>query len=284
MKNLIFLLIIYLFLSSCEKAEDKIENKDAEPVAFTVIGDVPYGDTQLEGLVNLIEKHNAQEASEFVVHVGDIKKGSVPCEENVYKDVSTILKKIKAPTFIVLGDNEYNDCDNPNEGLEFWNTYFLQFNKNWNFKHVVSNQPNRIENFNWIQNNVLFIGLNIVGSSVHNADEWQTRLTENGIWVQQLIDTNKNNIEAIVIFSHANMVEAGADKFKPFTDLFRTAAKDFTKPILLVNGDGHFWIKDNPYEEKNITRVQITGGADALKVSIDTSNENPFSFDNNFLD
>ena len=201
-----------------------------------------------------------------------------------FEDVSTILKQLKKPTFAVLGDNEYNDCDNPNQALGFWNTYFLQFNKNWNFTHTVINQPNRSENFNWIQDKVLFIGLNIVGSSVHDEDEWQTRLTDNGNWVKQLLGTHKDNINAAVLFSHANMVETGQKKFEPFSDLFRAAAADFNKPTLIINGDGHFWINNKPWPEKNITRVQINGGVDALKVTVNPDLEKPFSFDNNFLD
>ncbi len=131
---------------------------------------------------------------------------------------------------------------------------------------------------------MLFIGLNIVGSSVHDADEWQTRLTDNGIWVEQLLENQKNNVLATVIFGHANMTENGADKFKPFTDIFRNAALNFNKPVLYIHGDGHFWLNNKPWPEQNIIRVQINGGADALKVMINTELENPFSFDNTFLD
>ncbi|MDY7395610.1 metallophosphoesterase [Aureibaculum sp. 2210JD6-5] len=284
MKRLNFLLLIIFLVLSCKKSDDGFEQPEAKTTTFTVIGDVPYGDTQRNGLIGLIEKHNAQNTSEFVVHVGDIKKGADPCNEDVFKDVSAILKKIKIPTFIILGDNEYNDCDNSEQAFDLWKSYFLKFNENWIFSHNVTYQSNRTENFNWIQEKILFIGLNIVGSSVHDANEWGTRLTENGMWVKQLLETHKNNIDATVIFSHANMVEGGSEKFKPFTDLFRAAAKDFDKPVLIINGDGHFWIKNNPWPEQNITRVQINGGADALKVSVNTDLENPFSFDNSFLD
>ena len=284
MKKFILLFAIIFSIISCEKTEDKIQTPQAESISFTVLGDVPYGATQREGLINLIEKHNTQKDSEFVVHVGDIKKGSLPCDENVYNDVSTILKKIEVPTFIILGDNEYNDCDAPNDALQLWKTYFLQFHKNWNFSNTITYQSNRIENFSWIENKVLFVGLNIVGSSVHDANEWQNRLTENGMWVKQLLETHKTDIEAAILFSHANMIEAGQKKFEPFTSLFRAAALDFGKPTLLINGDGHFWIKDNPWTEKNITSVQINGGVDALKVTVKADLENPFSFDNSFLD
>ena len=84
MKKLNILLIIAFLMVACKKSEDVIENPETKTITFTVIGDVPYGDSQREGLINLIEKHNAQDASEFVVHVGDIKKGADPCNEDVF--------------------------------------------------------------------------------------------------------------------------------------------------------------------------------------------------------
>jgi hypothetical protein len=79
-------------------------------------------------------------------------------------------------------------------------------------------------------------------------------------------------------------VEAGPDKFKPFTDLFRAAAKSFGKPVLMVQGDGHFWIKNKPWEEQNITRLQIDGRDTAVKITVDTDLDYPFAFDRGFLD
>ncbi|RPD98777.1 hypothetical protein EGM88_06195 [Aureibaculum marinum] len=284
MKRLSSIILIVFLLISCDSTEDKTENTKTNTIMFSVIGDVPYGTTQRDGLINLIEKHNAQNDSEFVVHVGDIKKGSEPCDENAYIDINAILKKFTVPTFIVLGDNEYNDCDNPNQAFIFWKSHFLKFHENWNFPYPITYQTNRTENFSWVQDKILFIGLNIVGSSVHDENEWQKRLTDNGNWVKQLLEIHKKHIEATVIFAHANIIEAGSKKFEPFTNLFKASAKTFEKPILFLNGDGHFWIKNNPWEEKNITRVQINGGVDALKVIINPNLENPFSFDNSFLD
>lgn len=67
----------------------------------------------------MISKHNAIKASQFVVHLGDIKPGAGACDETVYQDVQRILIEFKVPTFIVLGDNEYNDCKDPDQGLAY---------------------------------------------------------------------------------------------------------------------------------------------------------------------
>lgn len=277
---------VFIFFSCGENKNSTPKGKSVQevaPVSFTAIGDVPYNEEQRGNLIKMISKHNAIKASQFVVHLGDIKPGAGACDETVYQDVHRILREFKVPTFIVLGDNEYNDCEDPDQGLVYWTEYFLHFNENWTFEPVVSYQAERIENFSWIKNNVLFIGTNLVGSQVHDSIEWQNRLTQNGQWVKKLLEEQKNKVDAMVLFGHANMVEAGAEKFKPFTDLFVSAAHSFEKPVLMVQGDGHFWIKDKPWAPQNITRLQIDGRDTAVKITVNTKLEYPFLFDREFL-
>ncbi|SMG17808.1 metallophosphoesterase [Arenibacter troitsensis] len=285
----ILILTVLLFFScrdsnGADSHMDDVPSEEFTSISFTAIGDVPYNNEQRDGLINIISRHNAIDPSEFVIHVGDIKPGAAECDETVYQDVSGILKTFEAPTFVVLGDNEYNDCTDPQQGLEYWNKYFLHFNENWTFEPTVIYQTERTENFSWTERNVLFIGVNLVGSQVHDPVEWQNRLTQNGQWIKRLLEEQVNKVEATVVFGHANIVEAGPDKFETFTDLFRAAALSFGKPILLVQGDGHFWIKNKPWPEQNITRLQIDGGDSAVKITVDTSLDYPFSFDRDFLD
>ncbi|MCK0190418.1 metallophosphoesterase [Arenibacter sp. F20364] len=287
-KNWVLIISLVLF-TSCRENNGSDSKGDYEPseeipsISFTAIGDVPYNNEQRDGLINIISRHNDIDPSEFVIHVGDIKPGAAECDETVYEDVSGILKTFEAPTFIVLGDNEYNDCTDPQQGLEYWNKYFLHFNENWVFEPTVTYQPERTENFSWIENKVLFIGVNLVGSQVHDSLEWQNRLVQNGQWIKKLLEEQVNKVEAMVVFGHANVVEAGPDKFKPFTDLLRGAAKTFGKPVLMVQGDGHFWLKNKPWPEQNITRLQIDGGDTAVKITVNTNLDFPFLFDREFL-
>ncbi len=254
------------------------------PTIFTVIGDVPYNDNQRDGLIAMIDAHNTKANSEFVVHVGDIKPGGDACEETIYEDVSGLLKAFKTPTFMVLGDNEYNDCDNPVNALALWNEYFLHFNENWEFSLTVEYQEERPENFAWVGNGVLFLGLNLVGSSVHDQAEWDKRLADDADWLEKQFELQNEAMETVVVFGHANMTEVGPEKFTAFTDRFRASAKVFGKPVLYMQGDGHFWFQNRPWPEKNILRVQIEGGANAVQVTVDPDLENPFAFDREFLD
>ena len=282
-----------LFILACQSKSDDIPHtvvdpidsvETLDPIVFSAIGDVPYNNEQRDGLINLIEKHNAQTQSEFVIHLGDIKPGADPCEEAVYQDVNTMLQGFSIPTFVVLGDNEYNDCDDPIAALALWNQYFLDFHQNWSFDQEVTYQNNRPENFAWVQEKVMFVGLNLVGSFVHDETEWNDRLTDNGDFLQEFVTAHGSDSKALVIFGHANMIELGAEKFELFTDVLRSIAREFDRPILYLQGDGHFWIQDRPYSEQNILRVEIEGGASAVQVTVNPNEEQPFLFDRNFLD
>jgi hypothetical protein len=256
-----------------------------DTVVFSVIGDVPYDSEQRDGLIALIQAHNTKGAkSEFVMHVGDIKPGAAPCDEAVFQDVSGILMEFTAPTFMILGDNEYNDCNDPDAALQLWNQYFLNFHQNWTFDQNITYQSDRVENFAWVQDKVMFMGLNLVGSSVHDQDEWDTRLLDNGNFLRDFVTAHRDSSNALVLFGHANMVEIGPDKFRTFTDVMRSVAAGFEKPVLYMQGDGHFWFLNRPYDEQNILRVQIEGGANAVQVTVDPNLDQPFSFDRDFLD
>lgn len=287
--------VIILLFFSCGNSNDNDpppipkENEEEEvevvpPVVFTAIGDVPYNDEQRTDLINMVIDHNAKSTSEFIIHVGDIKAGADPCDEEVYDDVSTILKGFDTPTFIILGDNEFNDCEDPVQGLEYWNQYFLNFHENWPFEPAITYQAERTENFSWVQDKVLFIGINLVGSVVHDEEEWNERLADNALLIEQLLETHTDDTEAVVIFAHANIVNLEPQKFDDFTTRFRTSAATYGKPILFLQGDGHFWLENRPWAEKNILRVQINGGSEAVQVTVDTSKENPFIFNRTFLE
>ena len=52
----------------------------------------------------------------FSVHVGDIKSGSSRCDNAVYGEFENYLNDLRAPAFYTPGDNEWTDCDRPNNG------------------------------------------------------------------------------------------------------------------------------------------------------------------------
>ena len=98
-------------------------------LTFRALGDVPYNETEYQQLARHVA--DLQPSAAFVVHIGDIKSGSSPCEETVYERVAGILLDSPPPLFIIPGDNEWNDCSNisPDEAWGFWQNNFQRFDE-----------------------------------------------------------------------------------------------------------------------------------------------------------
>ncbi|MBL4885596.1 MAG: hypothetical protein JKY95_13820, partial [Planctomycetaceae bacterium] len=244
-------------------------------VTFYAMGDVPYApeeDVLLPGQIKQIPND-----AEFVIHVGDIKGGGAACDEAVYKKVSGMLNKTKAPVFIIPGDNEWNDCKDPVQAWKYWDQYFMRFDNNWNHRLPVFRQVEHEENFSFVKGNVLFVGLNIVGGRVVDPQEWKQRHADGLDWVRRNIKQFGADVSSLVIFGHAKPNVVHNDFFEPFS----TDALEFKKPILYLHGDGHRWLHNRPFAAKNILRVQVDQGgiAPPVKITITDHPTEPFQFD-----
>ena len=123
MKNKYFNFVLCVFILGIISACQRIE---MQPLVFSVMGDVPrsaYEDTLIQ---KQIASHNRFSPSEFMLHVGDIKNGNSPCTEENNIKVAGYLKKLSVPTFIVPGDNEWNDCTDPDQAWQYWIKHFLK--------------------------------------------------------------------------------------------------------------------------------------------------------------
>ena len=290
--------ICLIGLAGCEQ---KPKRPTTVPdMTFAVMGDVPYGLTpeaiQAEKIIlkEQIIGLNQNDSLSFVMHVGDIKKGIPPCEPGVYESVAGILRTNRHPTFIIPGDNEWNDCENPVEAWKLWEANFMRFDEHWANELGVVRQPTRQENFAFIQEETLFIGINLVGGKVHDWQEWESRIEEDRLWLETQFKLHSDTCNAAVIFAHANpgtringLFELKNHAFGPLIEYLDKGTNiDFPKPILLIHGDGHRWIEDHPFPTtgKRITRVQVTmGGIEApLHVEVRNTDENPFYLSRSF--
>jgi hypothetical protein len=245
------------------------------PITFTVIGDVPYSSSEIPQFEDTVADHNVYSPSDFFVHVGDIKSGSSSCVESHYVTAADILHGLAVPAYIVPGDNEWNDCSDPDQAWAFWEEHLLGLEQD--FCGVPADfeaQSVRPENFAFTSKGVLFIGLNLVGGSVHDSSEWTTRLNQNADFVNQQLAQHGAQVRAMVVFGQAGPSSNRAT----FFDRFVTAAAGFGKPVLYVHGDGHSWIQDRPFSLQSILRVQVPQG-DPVEFDVSLDPVNPFTPD-----
>lgn len=267
------LILALFFLNSALYGQDAVPAKTL--VRFLAMGDLPYAKGEYDLLVKQIERLPV-EGNSFAVHVGDIKPGAWQCDESIYLKVSNILKQSKLPVFALVGDNEWNDCTDPDAAWKLWTKYFMRFEQNWAHQLGVYHSLEREENLSFVRNGVLFIGLNLVGGQVFE-DEWNTRLAQDVKWVERNLDRFGEQVSSLVLMGHAQINQKHDGFIKPFNVI----ADKFGKPVLYLQGDGHRWIHDRPFPAQNILRVQVDQGgiAPPLLVSVTDDKENPFQFE-----
>ena len=153
----------------------------------------------------------------------------------------------------------------------------MKFDRHWRNEILVTRQTERQENFGFLHGGVLFIGINIVGGRIQDAAEWDTRHQQDVAWINGLVEKHGSMSRSLVVFGHATPTTKHVKFFGPFGE----TATRYGKPVLYIHGDGHRWIKDRPFPEKNILRVQVDQGgiASPVKVVVGTDKAAPFSFE-----
>ncbi|HZM16165.1 MAG TPA: Ig-like domain-containing protein, partial [Candidatus Krumholzibacteria bacterium] len=223
----------------------------AQPITFTAIGDVPYDESELPILQQHVLNHNLYSPGQFLVHVGDIFPGGTPCEEFRYQQVADVLEQLTVPAFMLPGDNETKDCDDPTQAWSFWTTSFLNLESYFCSQLPVWRQTARPENFAFVSSGVLFIGLHLVGGSNPDA-----LMQDDAAWVEQQLVQQRPFVRAAVLFAQAGP-GSGTNLF---FDAFVPDAVTFGKPVLFIHGDGHSWIDDNPFGVPGMRRIQVERG------------------------
>jgi hypothetical protein len=246
------------------------------PNAFevAVIGDVPY---KLPGdypkVDRLIAAINTLKPA-FTLHVGDIKSGSSPCTDEVFKRAFDQIQTIESPVIYTIGDNEWTDCHRKDAGgydprerlLKVREMFFAKPGQSLgktamlveSQSLVMPEHKTYVENTRFRKNGVMFVGVHVPGSNngfealapVAAATEFAARDKANVAWINASFKLAKDeNAKALVMFIQADFDESRlANKTLPRESGFvgtLNAIEDGTKllgkPMLLVHGDEHYF-------------------------------------------
>jgi len=238
-----------------------------DPVVFSVFGDTPYGEDEIPEFQAHIANHNLYSPSAFLVHVGDIMSSSETCQEIRYQTVADVLKTSEVPVFILPGDNEWVGCSDPAQGWAWWTQHLLGLEESFCGIWPVDAQATRPENFSFVRDGVLFIGLNYVSggpSSVTQAD---------ADWVNAQFAAYGASARAAVLLAQK---EPGGVLF----DAVKARGHAFAKPVLYMHGNGHEWLVDPAFfGEANMLRVQVARGNESHPpVEVTVSSAGQFLF------
>jgi hypothetical protein len=237
-------------------------------VIFSTFADTPYGSSEVSAFQDAMADHNTYSPSAFLVHLGDINAGSESCQESRYQLVANTLLSSEVPAFIVPGDNEWTDCSNPSQGWAWWEEHLMGIHEEFCFQPNVETQGSRPENFAFVLDNVLFIGLNYVSGSPSSVTQ------ASADWVDDQYASHGSGRRALVFMAQK---EPSGALLSSVTD----AISDFGGPALYIHGNGHSW-KHSPgwFGPSNGLRVQTPRTNDSNPpVQVTVTNGGDFDFD-----
>ena len=82
---------------------------------------------------------------------------------------------------------------------------------------VIRQSPDYSENFAFLQREVLFVGINLVGGIVHDQEEWDARHQADLLWIDTTAAKFDGNFTTMVVLAHADPeIEINQKFFKDF--------------------------------------------------------------------
>lgn len=260
----------------------------------------------------LITQINLQKPS-FTIFIGDTKSGSTPCSDEYNQRVKDYFDRYDSPLIYSIGDNEWTDCHRPLAGsydplerLDKLRATFFNDKESQGKRHLqlvrqadIDPQHSKfVENSYWIKNSFIFVNLHIPGSN-NNFErneqakaEYRERNEANLEWVKEMFAKAASKEYSGIVFAfQADMFYSPSQLTDPDSgyrdtvQAFTKGAKDLRKPVLLVHGDSHRLIIDQPLKTgkdvlENVLRMQVMGEKQiqAVEVNVTPKAEQPFGF------
>lgn len=277
-------------------------------MVFAVLGDAPYTAFDERRYTFLLEDIDAHQLS-WVIHVGDTM--IPPCTDARYFQRLGWFESSRHPVIYTPGDNEWTDCANPRTGalrpLDRLNRlrqiYFSRPEASLGRRRLPlvhqgapgSAFPELVENARWEAGGVVWATIHLVGSRngrkpfpgrTAASDRESIRRTEGAVaWLKEtFVRAGSTRAQAVVIATHADLAldnpltDPRRSSFEPFLRTLEEEVEHFGRPVLLVHGDFHQYLVDQPLVRRttgqrlaNFTRLQVPGFPDVgwVRVVVD---------------
>ncbi|MDO9707249.1 hypothetical protein [Paracraurococcus lichenis] len=293
----------------------------AEPVRFVAFGDMPYCRPEApercaaeEGRVaRLMAQINAARPA-FSIFVGDTKGGAELCTDEKVLRALSWMTLADQPLVYTPGDNEWTDCwqdragrYDPLERLALIRQRFFPRAESLGRRPMplARQAAPTVENARWLREGVLFLTLHVPGSNngrpaepgepgaaglpggAAALAEFEARDAANRAWLAASFAAAPEARGAVIALQadmfFRQVCGQGYDSgYRAMREAIAREAAAFGRPVLLINGDSHFYIHHEPLEAApNLTRLQVPGEADvqAVVVTFDPAAGTPYRFE-----
>jgi hypothetical protein len=281
--------------------------KHPKPVTVAVIGDVPYGEDQEANFGELVDAVNHDHV-DLAAHLGDIKSGSTTCTDERFQAVAEHFADFKDPLVYAIGDNEWTDCHRVNNGAfdplerlaKIRELFFAEPGLTLG-KHPmpVDAQPSLAENVSFVDADVVFATVHVIGSNnglapwsglgltaptPEQAAEVDARIAADLAWIDVAFDQAESEDHAGVVLAMQADTWAPAPGSAQQAIVDRIAARTaaFDGEVLLLQGDTHTFKVDDPLGLPNFTRIVVHGETlpfEYLRLTVDPRSDALFSWE-----
>jgi len=228
---------------------------DHESVTFYITSGDPY-------YLNL---DRIGDRAEFLVHLGNVDE-SVTCSNAAYDAAARELKQSSVVTFVVPGEDDINNCPDPESAERNWLRSFHFFHRNFDHSMDVMSENVQNENFAFVEGGVLFLGMHVVGGDETGDEEQITEYDQK--WLIGMTNSLGKDVRAIVVLANADPNYSLYDDFFSRMDSF--LEDKFPKPVAYVHAsrlDGKNLIY-NPFDNQRITAIQLGYDSDAEETPV----------------
>ncbi len=244
-------------------------------LVMAVIGDMPYGSSQLTMLPGRIDQMNADSQVNLAAHLGDISS-PLNCSTSYFQTIKGQFDRFADPLVYTPGDNEWADCHRASTGAGdpiaklssvrsvFFPTPGRTLGKT---KISVTAQGGYPENVRFNSGGITLGTIHTVGSyndlatwsgqsgiTAAQQSEFNARQSANVSWIKAIFAQAKSaGSRAVVIMTQADMFQPGTTPPSIYKTAFQAVVRElaaqspsFAKPVLLINGDSHGYMSDKP--------------------------------------
>ena len=278
---------------------DRANATRAGTQTLAVIGDIPYGAAQVAAFPGEIAEIDADPSVRRVIHLGDIKNGSIRCDDTYFAARLADFQTFDDPFVYTPGDNEWTDCHRANNGgyvpterlARLRELFFAKPGHTLGGHARVRAQSRAFpENVMWDERRVQYGVVHVVGSDDGQAPwfgdrkdpatgaalpetttetalrtrEYVAREAASLAWIDRIFDAAQDRrAAAVVLGMQADMWDESAPDqpaYIPFKAVIADRAARFGRPVLLLQGDSHEFKVDTPAgQPANLVRVVVQG-------------------------
>lgn len=220
----------------------------------------------------LLPKLPGSEEDSFLVHLGDWNdiNSARSCNETEFQSTADFFSASSVPVYWSVGDNEFNDCSSPSDALETWKNTFIDYETQywqpppWTVLRqgeLSAMYSDYTENLVFEHGQIVFLTINLVGSRVHNEQEFDSRLEANLAWIEFSYDFYKDSANMMVIFAHSGPDNGNPSNQDFYNDLLTAIEDDYENMqfVLISRGSNKWGIKKKHDGISNLYSVSVPG-------------------------